>query len=367
MCKIFAMPGIKEKNVKKAQAFVEQVGPLLASPPDNDGFGYAAITKDGKVFGERWLNPKEIYKQPTKNKALSSAQEKIFDGFGNSLKYNVPTVSGAHMEFGTKNMKDVVTIIAHARNKTAGVVSIENTHPFFMVDDPKGAPDIALIHNGTIRNHYNLETKKTSTCDSEVIMLEWDKLNMESNIELIDKLAKKLIGEYACAILSSQSAEDGEVYPQLDVFKSNKPLYVAHIEELETKVFCTKEDVIERACKASGYKRPNIHEFLDGNYLRFDATTGEVVDATQFELSDRTIPYEYRGGNLYGPSNTPNYENRQNTDKKNFTDKHPHLFDSYITVEELSKEDIAFLKDKGADKTNKDHRAFYLIFRSLAS
>ena len=99
------------------------------------------------------------------------------------------------------SINDTVAVILHARKATVGDKNICNVHPFFEINN-KDSEDTALIHNGSINNHFQL-TKKYSTCDSEVILHEYLKNMMNYNPWGIEELSKTIKGEYTVGVLSS--------------------------------------------------------------------------------------------------------------------------------------------------------------------
>lgn len=293
MCKVFAMPGIKKSKQKEAKKLFEKMGPIMSKSPDNDGIGYAAITKKGEIYGEKWLNVDDFMKihenplppEPTKADNFMGAfykdvvkdykeekgeKDQVYDWFGNPLNKDLHD--------------DTVAVILHARKTTIGHNSIENTHPFFEAGDEEHCKsDVALIHNGTIRNHANF-TKKYSTCDSEILMHMYNDYALAYSPESVSLIAKDVIGEYAVCVLSNAYDMDkDECKPVLDVFKAYKDLYCAYVNELETVVFCTSDTMLKNGAKEAGLTLEHIHKLKDGYLLRIDALDGTpMIDHVEF-------------------------------------------------------------------------------------
>lgn len=303
--------GIKKQHQEKVKKLSQEFLKAAAEGNDNDGFGYAAITNDGRIYGEKWLRKEDIFvlhtqpKNPVGNDLvknllgeaakplLVAPPEKVYDSFG------VPMTK--------ETLASTVAIIVHARKQTHGAKSIENTHPFYSPESPtaNGSPDpaTALIHNGTIMNHMSL-TKKTSTCDSETILHEYLKNAMSYNPWAIPKLASTLVGQYAVGVLSSTQQEADHVTPVLDIFKSAKELHCAYVPELETFVFCTLPSLLAKACIEVGLKFTGMSEVRDGYLVRLNAITGERMEeiipfdqSRQYLTGQNVTEYDRRGGN----------------------------------------------------------------------
>lgn len=364
MCKVFAVPGINDDNREKVEKLVKEAAKIM-SRTDGDGLGYAAITKDCKVYGERWVKNDDAF-DVRENPKPTKAKEFLHENFGEALTDFSLVDEPVYEQFGDmsqENITNTTAVILHARKKTEGKICVKNTHPFYVVGD-KHEPDTALIHNGGIVNHLDFK-KHTSTCDSEVILNNWMDLNMSFNPDNIETLSKDLRGIYTVAVLSSTwDAEEGAMYPVLDLFKSNKPLVCGYIAELETPVFATSDFILKEACKIVGLTPTSIFDVKDGHYIRIDAETGSRVgDIIPFTPSERYKSY-YNGTGYGGsksttrtplpgktPANTTKHTGKEmtttesriggvNDAKKAFEKKHPDLFqDDYYEVGELSQEE----------------------------
>lgn len=297
--------GIKKEHLSKVKKLTEEMSKVMSSIED-DGVGYASITNTGKIFGEKWVNKDDAFKlhhQPEPDASVSF-MEKLFNG---SAKWKNPASNDPIYEsFGNRRelMNDTVALILHARKKTTGEKGINNTHPFYVLGE-KDIPDTALIHNGSILNHESL-TKKTSTCDSEVILHEYLDHMIYYNPMGVEAMVKQLVGEYAVGVLSSIEFQDETVLPILDIFKSNKPLYAGFVPEIETVVFCTNDYTLNDGVKNAGMTLKNIVEISDGHLIRLNAITGErYEDVIKFEPGARTV-YGHHNG-YYDRSNHSNH------------------------------------------------------------
>lgn len=322
MCKVFAIPGLKKENHKDAQKLLKEATKIM-SKTDSDGLGYAAITKDGSIYGERWVKNSDAFEnrdnpvkpEPTEGEMFLKAN------FGVALKNKDDNTdySPVYEGFGTMNSQareDTVAVVLHARKKTQGEVSLSNTHPFYEIGN-KDYVDTAIIHNGSINNHDKLE-KKYSTCDSETILHKYLEYCTNYCSNSIENISEDLKGVYTCCVLSSTNDQTKKHYPILDLFKSNKPLVCGYIEEWGTPIFATNKEIIEGACKETGLTVTDLFEMEDGFFIRINAVTGQLdEEIIAFEPSART---EY-ASNGY---NTTRTNNNSATNVNNYTSTKTH-------------------------------------------
>jgi|SRR5665213_3673155 len=296
MCKVLMIAGIKRQHQDKVKKLSQEFL-KAAAEHDDDGFGYAAITRSGGIYGEKWLRKEDVFQLHSQPKS-PVGNDLVKDLLGDAAKPLVEAPSEkVYDAFGVTRTKEVlndtVAIVVHARKKTNGAKSIENCHPFFASEEGNN-PNTALIHNGTIMNH-NALTKKTSTCDSEVILHEYLKEVMSYNPWAMPTLAKTLVGQYTVGVLTSAQTDTG-VQPVLDIFKSARELHCAYVKELETYVFCTLPTLLVRACAAAGLTAVGISEVRDGYLIRLDAITGRRLEDI--------IPFDQSRQYLSGPNPT---------------------------------------------------------------
>lgn len=362
------IPHIKEGKLAQTQAFVQKMADIISSF-EQDGVGYAAITRSGRVFGEKWVNKDDAFKihhNPEPDAVVANIQKT----FGSAAKFKTePKVQGTvYGRYGDLNLApESVAVILHARKKTIGDLCVENTHPFFHFGDPNsdGDMDTALIHNGSIANHNQLR-KLTSTCDSETILNEYVENMMNYNPWHITSLAETLFGEYAVGVLSS-SYDHGVSFPILDIFKSNKDLYAGWIKELETFAFSTNDFNLELAARQCGLTLEHMVEIEDGNFLRFNCLTGErAMEILEFKPSKRGS--DFRSQNTHHrpacvlPARTVGSEDETVEDvRRNFENNHPTVFtQQYHQPGNVTIEEAAFFEQlKAKNLTN--HRALRLV------
>lgn len=275
------IPGVKKKKLKNAWKFVEAASPGM-TVGNTDGLGYAAITKEGKVFGERWLKNNLAWTLNPDNEQ----DTKIQSHYGKAVK----TIN-EYSNFGDIKKDEAVSIMLHTRYATSAK-GLMNTHPF----EHEGT---ALIHNGVIRNdtqllsEYDPDKKRKSTCDSESILFGYLGEKINHNPKLINELTSELSGYYAVGVLTNNSAD----LPVMDIFKSDQAsLFMCHVDELDASVYCTSSSVIDDTLEKLGWSRRTMYEINAGYMFRHNAITGELLGTFEFEEKK----YEYYSSGGYG-------------------------------------------------------------------
>src|ERR1700761_4711917 len=110
MCKIAVFNGINDNNSEKSWALVKAMAKTISGNPEKDGLGYAAITSDGSMFGERWRYNDDAFKE---NKSSTFEQAIVQDYLGfldKEITYN---------RFGVVNEKDTRSVTLHSRFATS--------------------------------------------------------------------------------------------------------------------------------------------------------------------------------------------------------------------------------------------------------
>lgn len=283
MCKILMIPGIKDSKRKETNAFIFEMG-LLMSKHNTDGIGYAAIDKDGALFGERWFNNNHFTLKPNESDTSGiddkrTVADNIISTWGKALKttgstsskiWSSPT-SKNYNRFGVGELdSDVSAITLHTRMATCDK-TLGNVHPF--VDN-----DTSVIHNGVISNSKQFDLK-LSTCDSESILISYLSNNVGVELTKAQDMADKLYGYYACGVF----ARDATGARILDVFKGNNhSLSIAYIFELETYVLASSDIDIRAACDTLGFTHGGTKD-IENNYItRINPFTGEIIAQETF-------------------------------------------------------------------------------------
>lgn len=264
MCKIAAVAGIKKKYMENTWVFLELLASSMSNY-NNDGLGYAAISKEGKLFGEKWLLNKNAFRDQYSTKTMRRIWNDI-RGHLNPL--NIYTYFGDKVE-----RENSAAVILHARAGTVGGINIPNTHPF--INDLE-KPTVALIHNGGVRNHTML-TKKFSTCDSETILWEYLNEGVADNPKHIQAVANTISGWYACAVLNSEAPT-----PYMELFTDGAPIHVAYIQELDVYIYSTGVDDIVEIAQSLDFNATCIAKLKPGTLLRFNAFNGKVINELSF-------------------------------------------------------------------------------------
>lgn len=280
MCKIAMMSGIKQSKIKEAWMLARALAPLM-SKNDDDGFGYAAITKKGDVFVQRWLDNDQAFKYTAGNKRDLEIQDWLKDA--------VEPLDDGYSSVGTIAKNSAVAMVLHARMATCEK-GIKNVHPFVVNGQ-------ALIHNGVISNptevlnKYDKNNTKLSTCDSEAIAFSYAANDVSNNPEAIKILSEDLSGYYACAVLHKN--EKGE--PVMDVFKSSAAnLFAAYVPQADVLVYCTSLEILKQAVKDCGFSHYRPNKVLPGNLIRHDALTG--VGKVVHKFAEPVYRYSNYGG-----------------------------------------------------------------------
>lgn len=319
MCKVMIMSGITDETKDKAWEFIKAISKEMSSPnvTEKDGLGYAAIDNEGKLFGERWVKNDDAFKH--RNPFGTEIDSTILKQFKILRREKV------YGNFGVFN-DNIRSITLHSRMAT-NTVNYKNTHPFV-----EGFTSV--IHNGVIYNDDKL-TKKYSTCDSEVILHEYIKSNVNNKLGKFKKVANKLDGYYVLGILSKTN--EGRVI--LDIVKDSRAsLDAFFIKELNTIVFATPKyngSPVEDACKSLGFTIVSKYEVVSNRVQRFDALTGEAIACESFSpkknvvVNEKTQP-SYKGyteyDSSYNSSRKHSWENHEmypyNKDEEVYVDRH---------------------------------------------
>lgn len=336
MCKMLIMSGITDDTSEKAWEFVKEMSKQMSAPesPEKDGIGYAAIDNEGKLFGERWLNNKEAFQH--KFPYGSEPDTDILK------RFRILNRNKVYNSFGTLN-NNIRSITLHSRAST-NTSELKNNHPF--VEN-----FTSVIHNGMIYNEDDFH-KKTSTCDSEVILHQYIKHNVMNKPGKFKKLASKFEGYYAMGIFSKTN--QGTII--LDIIKDNKArLEAFFIKELNTVVFATprfQTSPVIDACKTLGFTIVSKYEVKDNKLQRLNAMTGDVLTYESFKPKEipkatpvntpSTSTYDsydqnWNGSRVYnGLKNDPIYPYAH--DVKSVEEESRSSFDEFFTKAQEKRE-----------------------------
>lgn len=317
MCKIMAMAGLKPENRENAWKFAQAAAKVMSQNMEKDGFGYAAITADGLMFGERWVyNSQAFVDRETATEEELKVQARFKDA--------VYTSEPVYNSFGTVDPEAATAILLHARFATSSK-GLANTHPFVYDNHT------ALIHNGVISNIKDLELR-TSTCDSETILNAYVDVGVDMHPNKIVDVAQKLEGYYACGVLTTNN----DAVPVLDIFKDDRAsLVMGRVKELGCLVFSTNKQILEDACAAAGFTLEFAFIIKPFKLLRLNATNGNLMgiyDITKVRRSQGTggssgTLHYYRG--RVGAANS--------TARGAYTETHEDVVDDDITEDQIKE------------------------------
>lgn len=285
MCKIFLVAGVKPSTADKVWKFAETIAKPM-SRANTDGLGYAAITDEGHLFAERWLNNDNAFTSKDDSDLVS-------ENYGSAV--SAPSKVYEYSNHGIVEREKTVAITMHTRWATTPK-GLQNVHPFIL-------DEVSLIHNGIIRNTNDF--KLISTCDSEAILQSYVKQEVWSDPNKFQDAADMLKGYYACGVMFNTTAG-----PILDIFKANgASLYVAYVKELETFVHCTSDDDIKSVCRELGYSCGPMHTLHPNKFIRVNAATGKTISITDFKPGGEYETYNNHSYSHHGV-NDHSYFNR---------------------------------------------------------
>ncbi len=291
MCKNFIIPFIPNGKGEIARALAQGALEKMSSH-DRDGVGYVEAYGGREYHVSRWLSPKDAFKRFD---PITKADQRILEIFKDTI-----TVEKTYSGKGER-IAEPRAIMMHSRMKTTGDISIENVHPF----DIDGS---LLIHNGVISNHHLFE-KKVSSCDSEVILVNYLDLGVNYLPDAIQDLADVLSGYYACAVLSNNE-DDAQI---MDIFVGNNAsLVVGFVTELDSYVICTTAEILRETCKENKFNVRKIYDIKDGSFIRFNVETGALTHTLSFKPGARSYTHNYSNNNGYynGAGRTSSYPAR---------------------------------------------------------
>jgi len=135
-----------------------------------------------------------------------------------------------HVDVALKDwphLPQATALVAHTRYATTGLGGVAEVQPFV-----KGAPRLAMAHNGNIVNTSELKEQHHLQCDSdsdlEVLQQFFLRHELEFGFsETVDRLHKAFVGSYAVVGLT----EDGELFGFRDPY-GIRPLFIYESENI---------------------------------------------------------------------------------------------------------------------------------------
>lgn len=235
MCKIFAMTDAS--NVQITPKLIRSVRDAVCAGADRDGFGYSVLSKDGKLGGERTIEPM------TFNPGNIPTKESVTD--------KLAIVRSTRSHFGSVTPSGNKSFMAHARLSTNSV-SLSNTHPFYN-------GKVSMIHNGVVYDSTGgVKDKLTTDCDSEILLRYWEKGGMEA-------IEENVSGYYGIVLQDYR----GTMHVIRD---SRARFYIAWCRSIRSFLIATTEDILKSVAKSMKWKieqpeliTEDIHAVFQGN------------------------------------------------------------------------------------------------------
>ena len=321
MCKVFAMTNVSQFKVNSK--FISIVRNEVCRHADQDGFGYAVLSKKGDIGGERTMRPLNF--------------RPLIDPESPKTTKELPIVLDANNSFGKIDLANPKSFIAHGRLSTNSV-SLVNTHPF-----TNG--EVALIHNGVVRDPTNTLKNLVSTCDSEILLRYWEK----DGIEAIEKM---VTGYYAVAILDKNGL--------LHIIRDDRAdLYISYCRTVDSFLIATTSEIINNVAKEMKWKIEHPEEILEKSYTTFDGNS--ILNHRS--ITPRTS--EYGGQNYYGEDwhkRNSNFSNFGDSSKKN---TQPNT--TTTTTEDTSEDDkgVTHITSESAFRESDPEREAVPKYREL--
>ena len=141
-------------------------------------------------------------------------------------------------------------VVGHNRWATKGGVSDSTAHPF-----TKG--NITLVHNGTLKNWYNLETEHKYTVDSEAIAASIHENGAEFTIKNLD-------GAYALVWYDSDTEK------MYMIRNDERTLYYATSKKTDTLIFASEHGMLSWLGNRNEYNINTVETIEPGVLYEFD-------------------------------------------------------------------------------------------------
>ncbi len=272
MCKLAMIPYLKPSKSALAWSFARAITkPMCAA--DHDGYGYAAVGTDGAIGVERWLAGSNAWQHSARTMPamLSAIVSGAID--------NPPTIrdtSGPMLRD-----KEITALLLHSRYATSAV-GLQNNHPHCSYD-ARDNVRTALVHNGVVQ--VNAKRLRYSTCDSETILVGFDKHGVTSAADAWQAAADDLSGYYALGIAHRSAG-----VTHVDIVRdSSAALSVCWVAELDAPVIATAPEHVKQACKRLSWHAPIVAPFRTDTHVRFNPATRTMVYSAQFKPSARWL------------------------------------------------------------------------------
>ena len=85
MCKVMMMAGVTSDTRDAAWVFIKEMAKEM-SPGNMDGLGYAALSTEGELFGERWHHNGEAFSVRQGGEPLSQLDSYLIENYAGALR-----------------------------------------------------------------------------------------------------------------------------------------------------------------------------------------------------------------------------------------------------------------------------------------
>lgn len=289
MCKLFMMTNAPKKiNKKLLEVLKEEL--CLA---DKDGFGYATLSYEGVIGGERTDEPEEFSPLGPNPMTLKTSL------LGQAVAPN-------YNQFGRITETNAKALMAHGRFST-NEKGLSNAHPF--VSD---CGEIALIHNGVVTDSANeVKDLLTTGCDTEILLRYWEKDQMQS-------IQSNVSGYYALGVM-----HDG----LLHIIKDDRAqLFITYSRTADSFLVATTSSILKNVAKEMNWKiepimpiRDNQHMVFDGNVLSSNSTITPRA-ATWSRAAQDALHGPDKAPKVYGASNDYLYDREEGLGSKGWSE-----------------------------------------------
>ncbi|MEO5666958.1 MAG: amidophosphoribosyltransferase [Bdellovibrionota bacterium] len=189
------------------------------------------------------------------------------------------------------HLPESIALVAHTRYATTGLGGVAEVQPFV-----KGAPRLAMAHNGNIVNTSELKERHSLICDSESDLEVLQQFFLRFELELgfaetIERLHKDFVGSYAVVGLT----EEGELFGFRDPY-GIRPLFIYESENIvvlasETSALNFLKDF---EVEAELGKTGTLREVEPGAWVRVSPDGSVEEKRTQFsaDKSERFCMFE---------------------------------------------------------------------------
>lgn len=198
--------------------------------------------------------------------------------------------------------------IGHNRAKTRGGATLDNAHPF-----QHGT--ITLVHNGTLKSHFNL--LGNFTVDSEAIC-------NNIAVEGAQRTLEKLNGAYT--LVWHDSADNSINFAR----NEERPLHGALINKGTALLYASESWMLCGAAKRNAIKIEKLFEFPTLQHLKITQDMKSIVDMTRTSFTEFVpLATSYDYGSYHGRSRSQSFLTKYDLAARDLIDFTPVEFKEY--------------------------------------